>query len=290
MKIVVLGATGMLGDAVVQVFADSSAELFASARALPITGLPDSFTGLELDAEQNDLAYSLANLSSGDFVINCIGIIRTEIDESNASSCARAEHVNAVFPAQLARFAEQRGVRVIQIATDCVYSGKKGHYTETDPHDPADLYGKTKSAGEIASSSMLHLRVSIIGREKRGFTSLFEWVVRQQESATILGYVNHKWNGISAKHFAKLCRAIIEHDLFSAGLRHILPQDEVSKADLVRLIAAHEGRDDLEIYDGRATQDIDRTLSTNSPEFSASVWNAAGFETPPTIAQLVTEI
>jgi dTDP-4-dehydrorhamnose reductase len=137
---------------------------------------------------------------------------------------------------------------------------------------------------------MMHLRVSIIGPEKRGFTSLYDWVARQPRDAQIFGYTNHYWNGIPAKHFGKIAKAIIENDLFEAGLHHLLPSDEVTKAQLVRLIAEHSGRSDLRISDAPSAVGIDRTLSTNRPEFSAGLWRATGYSTPPTIAQLVREI
>jgi dTDP-4-dehydrorhamnose reductase len=181
-------------------------------------------------------------------------------------------------------------VKVIQIATDCVFSGKVGHYSETSEHDPADVYGKTKSVGEVVSPSMMHLRVSIIGPEKRGFTSLYDWVARQPQDSKITGYTNHFWNGIPAKHFGRLAKTIIENNLFEAGVHHVLPADDVTKAELVRLIAEHSGRSDISISDAPAATGIDRTLSTNTPDFSAGLWRAAGYSAPPSIARLVREI
>lgn len=289
MKVLILGATGMLGDAVTQVFSEFDGQVICTSRA-QLTGLDRTIENRVFDADTDELERVAGDLIAGDYIVNCIGIIKTEIDENSPASCDRARRINSDFPARLATFAASRGVKVIQIATDCVFSGKDGHYSETSEHDPADVYGKTKSLGEIVSSSMMHLRVSIIGPEKRGFTSLYDWVARQPEDSKITGYTNHFWNGIPAKHFGRLAKTIIENNLFEAGVHHVLPADEVTKAELVSLIAEHSGRSDISISEAPAARGIDRTLSTNTPDFSAGLWRAAGYSTPPSIAQLVREI
>jgi dTDP-4-dehydrorhamnose reductase len=289
MKVLILGATGMLGDAVSTVFSDFAGKVVCASRR-PMQDLPNSIENRIFDADSNRLEEIANDFEEGDFIINCIGIIKTEIDESSAESCARARRINAEFPRHLADFAQSRGLKVIQIATDCVFSGKSGHYSESSNHDPEDVYGKTKSAGEVVSPAMMHLRVSIIGPEKRGFTSLYDWVARQPEKAKITGYTNHHWNGIPAKHFGKIARAVIENGLFAPGLRHVLPADKVTKSELVRLIADHAARDDIQITDAPASAAIDRTLTSDFPDSSARLWQAAGYSNPPTIAQLVREI
>jgi dTDP-4-dehydrorhamnose reductase len=289
MKILILGASGMLGHAVTQVFTHFAGQVICSSRKA-IEGLAVPLENRIFDTETNDLGEVAGDLEPGDFIINCIGLIKTEIDESSAESCNRAQRINSEFPARLAQFAESRHLKVIQIATDCVFSGKAGHYLESSEHDPDDVYGKTKSAGEIVSNAMMHLRVSIIGPEKRGFTSLYDWVARQAANAKVTGYTNHFWNGVPSKHFGKVALAIVENGLFEAGIHHLVPADEVTKAELVRLIAEHAGRDDIQVTDAPAATRIDRTLATETPEFSEGLWNAAGYLTPPTISRLVREI
>jgi dTDP-4-dehydrorhamnose reductase len=288
MKILILGCTGMLGFAVTQVFSQSNAKVIATARTLSAK-IPPNVEVLQFDAEIDDLESLDFVLESGDFIINCIGIIKSEIDETNPGSRARAIRVNAEFPQRLARFAEARQFRVIQIATDCVYSGRLGGYDENSPQDPVDLYGLTKSQGEVMSANFMHLRVSIIGPETRGFTSLYEWIARQPLGSTIRGFTNHLWNGIPAKHFAKIALAVIEKDLFKSGVHHIVPCDVVSKATLVRLIAKHADRHDLVIVDYETEQAIDRSLRTIS-RVNSALWAAAGYDDLPSIARLVSEI
>jgi dTDP-4-dehydrorhamnose reductase len=289
MKVLILGATGMLGGAVVREFESFSGEVLCSSRARnPLSS--ETTSQILFDVRTDDVSVALSNLGQGDFVVNCIGVIKSEIDESSQTSLDNATLINSIFPQNLARQAEKRGVRVIQIATDCVFSGRLGHYTESSEHDPFDHYGKTKSAGEVLSPSMMHLRVSIIGPETRGHKSLYDWVALQPKNATITGFKNHIWNGIAAKHFAQIARGIIETANFIPGVHHVLPKDEVTKCELVNLIAVHSGRSDLTITEGYASEPINRTLSTNNPEFNSKLWAAAGRETLPSVAELVAEI
>jgi dTDP-4-dehydrorhamnose reductase len=288
MKILILGCTGMLGSAVTQVFSQSNVKIIATARTL-IARIPPNVELLQFDAETGDLDSLDLALESGDYIINCIGIIKSEIDETSPGSRTRAIRVNAEFPERLAQFAEARQLRVIQIATDCVYSGRLGSYDENSPLDPVDLYGLTKSQGEVVSANYMHLRVSIIGPETRGFTSLYEWVARQPKGSEIRGFTNHLWNGIPAKHFAKIALAVIEKGLFNPGVHHIVPSDVVSKATLVRLIAKRADRHDLVIVDYETGQPIDRSLRTVS-RLNSALWAAAGYDELPAIATLVSEI
>jgi dTDP-4-dehydrorhamnose reductase len=289
-KVVILGASGMLGQAVLEQFSEYGAATIATTRVAGQHYLPPETTHIAFDAEIDDLESLSINWSSGDYIINCIGIIKSQIDESNENSVARAYTVNAGFPAKLAKFAEALDLRVIQIATDCVFSGADGRYTEDSEHDPVDVYGITKSLGEVVSPKVLHLRVSIIGRESRGFTSLYEWLVRQPESARVTGYTNHIWNGVPAIHFGRWALAIVEGSKFKSGVQHLIPSDVVSKAELLHLIADHEMRRDLIIENGKAANSIDRSLVTLDPAYNREIWELAGYRQIPSIKQLVAEI
>jgi dTDP-4-dehydrorhamnose reductase len=280
----------MLGQAVSRAFSDFEGEVILSSRSGAIPNSSPDFAQIRFDARADSTSQALSRLDRGDYVINCIGVIKSEIDEQSTESLANATAVNSAFPKALAQQAELKGIRVIQIATDCAFSGKSGHYSESSTHDAQDHYGKTKSDGEVVSNSMMHLRVSIIGPEIRGHKSLYDWVALQPLGAKITGFRNHRWNGIPAKHFAKISRAVIESGLFKSGTQHIVPRDEVTKSELVRLIAQHARRSDLVIEDGLAPDSIDRTLLTENPTFNVQLWAAAGYSIVPSIAELVAEI
>ena len=99
---------------------------------------------------------------------------------------------------------------MIQIATDCVYSGKTGGYNEDSLHDALDAYGKTKSLGEVRSSTFLNIRSSIIGPEINHKVLLLEWFLKQPKGAVLNGFSNHLWNGVTTLQFAELCLTIIK--------------------------------------------------------------------------------
>jgi dTDP-4-dehydrorhamnose reductase len=178
----------------------------------------------------------------------------------------------------------------LQIATDCVYSGNRGHYTEKDSHDPLDVYGKTKSLGEVYAAHMYHIRCSIIGPEPKGHVSLLDWFLRQPRSSSINGYTNHQWNGITTLHFARICQGIIKQDIKLPHVQHLIPADAISKAALLQSFAHEYHCEDVKITPTKATTVIDRTLSTINDSLNKKLWEAAGYNKPPSVPQMVKEI
>ena len=286
--VAVLGTTGMLGNSVVQEFAKFDGELIGSARNKQTDErLAKSFL---LDANSNDLPEPLVELGESDFVINCVGVIKPYIDDNSASSRKNALLINGLFPYLLEALATERGFKVIQIATDCVFSGIKGNYVETDFHDAVDVYGKSKSLGEVPSANMMNLRASIIGPEVGRSTSLFEWVRNQPQNARIQGYTDHHWNGVTAASFAKVCKGIVESQGFVSGVQHLIPGDTVTKSQLVNHIASKTNRQDIEIVDSPSGTATDRTLATTNSGQNLKLWTNAGYKTIPNIFDLVDEI
>lgn len=242
------------------------------------------------DAEQSDEDELVKVLEGASWVINAIGIIKPYIQEDNAAEIERAIAVNALFPHLLAKAATSCGCRVLQIATDCVYSGKKGAYIEDDAHDAIDVYGKTKSLGEVFSDKFFHLRCSIIGPEQKSHVSLLDWFLGQPQAAEVTGFVNHFWNGITTFHFGKLCAGIIKNNLILPHIQHIVPEDSISKAELLRYIAKSFDREDIIIKSTDADTEINRTLSTSDDGLNRMLWEAAGYMQPPTVFSMLTEM
>jgi len=286
--VAVLGTTGMLGNSVVQEFAKFDGELIGSNRNKQTDKrLARSFL---LDANSNDLPKPLVDLGEGDFVINCVGVIKPYIEDNSASSRRNALLIYGLFPYVLEALASERGFKIIQIATDCVFSGIKGNYIETDYHDAVDVYGKSKSVGEVPSANMMNLRVSIIGPEVDRSTSLFEWVRNQPQNAKVTGYTDHHWNGVTASSFAKICKGIVEGQGFVPGVQHLIPRDSVTKSQLVKEIASKTNRLDIEIVDGPSGTRTDRTLATVNAAQNLKLWTAAGYKSIPKISELVDDI
>ena len=252
--VTILGATGMLGSACANLFPDAKTP-----------------TRKEFDALKNEPNFS-------GWVVNCIGAIPQRVTNED-----EMQKLNCDFPRKL----ENSNSRVVQIVTDCVFSGKTGNYSETSVKDPVDVYGKTKSEGENARS--LKIRCSIIGPDKSN-ASLFEWVRQQPLNATIYGYADHFWNGVSTQIFAKLVKGIIDSEFWENATYHFVPKNFVSKFELVKLIAKRTGRNDLIIIKKNTGNSVNRTLSTVYPEVNQHLWELAGYSQIPTIEEIVEEI
>jgi dTDP-4-dehydrorhamnose reductase len=280
-KAFVFGSTGMLGHAVVSELSSAGIHTVTVARA----GADIAF-----DQEKQSVFELALGLEAGDYLINCIGLISHLIDEKDPASRARASNLNSLLPNELAALAESKGAELIQIATDCVFSGSTGNYSEDSPHDASDVYGKSKSMGEVDSPNAMHLRVSIIGKELRGKQSLLEWVIGQPKDSTIPGYTDRIWNGITTKAFGRLIVGIISKDGFSPGVTHVLPADKVSKFELVSMIASSFDRSDISVVPAVSGEEKDLTLATNRPETNRKLWLDAGYPQIPSIKELLGEI
>lgn len=244
---------------------------------------------IRFDAGTDDIRQLLA-ATRYDAVINAIGIIKPYIKDDNREQVERAIRINALFPHALAQAAAMSGSRVVQIATDCVYSGKAGNYTEDALQDAADVYGKTKSLGEVPDSRVTHIRCSIIGPEPKGHVSLLDWFLGQPQGATVTGFTNHLWNGVTTLHFAKICAGIIKSGIALPQKIHLVPTSTVTKAEMLECFSQAYGRNDITINHSEATTVIDRTLQSSNPDLNRQLWQAAGYATAPTVPEMIAEM
>jgi len=279
----VLGANGMLGSRVGLELAEREVSFSQITRK--------SFGNYKLGTSENQDIEKIMGLEkvfgTPTHVVNAIGVVKPRIDESKTDSVLNAIQGNSQFPRNLGTYCEMNSVHLIQIGTDCVYSGVKGGYLESDLHDPTDVYGKTKSLGEFSSEAMTLIRCSIIGRENENKYSLVEWVNSQASEANINGFTNHNWNGVTTKVFGMIAVGIILKNLEPLGKFHLIPKDKVSKFELVNLIKNELDRNDIKVNEFEAKIIIDRTLSTELTDLNARVWESAGFDKPPTISEMV---
>jgi len=295
MKVIVLGASGMLGSMALDYLSgDPNIELAATVRTRNLLEKLQPRTGNTalrlLDAEQCGVKEIAETLGDAEWAINAIGIIKHFIHDDNAAETERAVTVNTLFPHYLSRAAEQTGCRVLQIATDCVYSGRTGHYSEKDEFDPLDVYGKTKSLGEVFSPNVNHIRCSIIGPELKGHTSLMDWFLRQPPGSLVNGYINHQWNGLTTLHFAKICRGIIKNNLKLPHMQHVIPNGSITKAELLQCLAREYRRQDITVKPFKTSPAINRTLATVNESITRQLWQAAGYKEPPSIRQMAAEL
>lgn len=268
-KILILGGTGMLGNAVVSHFADNdnydvtttyrTESVAPAGKTIRFDVLSDSLESLPRDF---------------DYVINCIGIIKPFM----AADPVAAIKINALFPWQLAAWCSDCRSRLIHITTDCVFSGKKGKYVESDLHDALDDYGKSKSLGECTSEAMV-LRTSIIGEEIHKNASLIAWA-KSQRGRSINGFSTHFWNGITTKEYAKACDKIISNDWYEKGLFHIFAEDDVTKLQMMEYFNEKFALD-LTIIE-KKPDPVDRTMRTEKELCSKLEI--------PTVEQMIREI
>jgi len=221
-KVVILGSTGMLGNAVTKEFlSDDSYEAFTSYRKENLKWDEKSFY---FNAGET----SFDKIPRCDYLINCIGIIKPYMKKDLEKNI----YVNSIFPHALSKYCKDNNIKMLHITTDCVFSGKDGKYTEENFHDCLDAYGKSKSLGEVDSS--MTIRTSIIGEEIHSNASLVEWV-KSMKGKEINGFTNHLWNGVTTKQYGIICKTIIKNDLYESGLFHV-HSDDVTKMELVSII------------------------------------------------------
>lgn len=294
-KVAILGVNGMLGSMVLKVFSsDENFEVIASVRTSSsqkeIQKKYPKVKVIAFDAQTvtpEELQKALKGIK---WIINCIGLIKPYIHDDVAQECERAIKINALFPQYLAQAATKNHAQIIQIETDCVYSGKKGNYTESDEYDPLDVYGKTKSLGEAKYPCVIHLRDSIIGPEPKAHVSLMDWFLTQPKNAKVNGFSNHHWNGVTTFHFALLCRGIITNNLKMPEFQHIVAADKPSKAKILLYFAKYFNRQDIKISSIKAPTLINRTLATKNAKLNQKIWKSAGYRQVPTVEQMIKEL
>ncbi len=276
-RVLVLGGTGMLGHKLGQVLGarmetwtsvrdDAAGELAASI--LDPTRMITGVRAEDLPSVERALAQSEATVA-----VNAIGIVK-QAPQANDTEATIA--VNALFPHELAARCRACGVRLIHISTDCVFSGRRGSYRESDLPDAEDLYGRSKLLSELAEEDTLTLRTSIIGRELRGRLGLLEWFLANQ-GGRVRGYSRARFSALSTGVLAELVGDIIERHTNLTGVWHVSskPIDKLRLLELAR--AALEIPVEIEPDD---TLVVDRSLD------STRLQDAIGWTAPSWTAML----
>lgn len=217
-KVLVLGASGMLGHKV-SLFL-SGIEEFQVYNLVYRKKLLN--TDIVCDVNRVERLISIVNQVSPDIIINCIGAL---IHQSE-NKPAEAIWLNAYFPHLLENISTKNNIKLVHVSTDCVFSGAKGNYGENDFKDADDIYGRSKSLGEIYSNNHCTLRTSIIGPElKIDGSGLLHWLLSQ--SGTIKGFTNAIWAGVTTLELSKAILEAINNDL--KGLFHVTNGEKISK-------------------------------------------------------------
>ena len=176
-------------------------------------------------------------LDGARWVINAIGITKPYVHDDDAAQVENAIRINSLFPYEVAACARASGADVIQIATDCVYSGQTGHYRETDQHDPWMSTGRRRAWERSCTRAPIAFAARSLGRNRNLIVFLIEWFRRQPTGAILNGFVNHQWNGVTTLHFARLCAGAIKSGLPMSRLQHVIPAGSISKYELLQVFA-----------------------------------------------------
>tara|TARA_R110000851_G_scaffold138724_1_gene275489 strand:- start:510 stop:1313 length:804 start_codon:yes stop_codon:yes gene_type:complete len=212
MRIVVLGHTGMIGRYCFQYLSQSNREVVGYSRN-------------DFDAREENVEF----IRKDDIVVNCVGIIKPYINKVGIVDTIK---INTIFPHILAERCKLVNARMIHICSDCVYSGAKGQYEETDVCDATDVYARTKM---LVPEDVTVIRTSVIGEDLNSDgVGFLQWLLKQEK---VDGYTNCMWNGMTALQLAKIIETIIKSCELWKGVRHVYSKDSISKHDLCTYVA-----------------------------------------------------
>ncbi|MDC1433206.1 SDR family oxidoreductase [Burkholderiales bacterium] len=271
MKILVLGASGMLGSSVIRVLSmTSSWQVYGTVRSECSKKFFSSEIAVRLlpglDVDQYDTLMQTFIRIRPDVVINCVGLIKQSAD---ADDPLLAIPINSLLPHRLSRLCELTNARLVHISTDCVFAGDKGGYRESDPADAQDLYGRSKFLGEVACPHAVTLRTSIIGHQLTSAHGLLEWFLLQQGQCK--GFTRTIFSGLPTVVLAKIIRDVLIPRTDLHGVYHVAAEP-ISKYDLLKLIANVYGKPIEIVPDNNHVND----RSLNADRFR----DATGYITP----------
>jgi len=257
-RVAILGGTGMAGNVAVNYLSEQGYDVHFTALNAPNTDKSKA-----LDATDIPALSSWLDSVEPDVVFNCIGLLVKESD-------ARAD-IAILLNSYLPRYLEQKytasRVKIIHLSTDCVFSGSRGCYTETDIPDGETVYDRTKILGEIDNDKDLTFRMSIIGPDQNeSGVGLFNWFMSQR--GKIRGFTKAMWTGVTTIELARAVDAAIKQDL--TGLYHLVPDKSIDKYSLLLLLRDGFGRTDIEIepHDEFA---VDKSLVNTRKDFDFEV-------------------
>jgi dTDP-4-dehydrorhamnose reductase len=256
----VLGGTGMLGNAVLRYFASRGEYTVAGSVRSAASGarLPQELQGLLIPSVDVESLDSIARAFAAfrpHVVINCIGLIKQLADVDDPLI---AIPINSLLPHRLARLCSMMGARLIHVSTDCVFSGSRGGYVETDVSDAKDLYGRSKYLGEVDYPHAVTLRTSIIGHELGSAHGLVGWFLAQR--AGVRGYTKAIFSGLPTVELSRVIHDFVLPNDTLRGVYHV-SADAIDKFSLLRLVAKAYEKDIAITPDDAVV--IDRSLDSS---------------------------
>lgn len=234
MRVLILGGDGMLGHRLFKFLRPRHDVRVTLHRPLPayrpfgLFSTENAYAGLDV-IQLERLLEALADFRP-QVVVNGIGIIK---QRAASTESIPSLEINALFPHRLSILCKMIDARLIHLSTDCVFSGKKGNYSEDDMSDAEDLYGRSKYLGEVTDSHCLTFRTSMIGRELSRKQSLLEWFLAQKDA--IRGFRGAVFTGFTTLEISRIIERMIVDYPGASGLYHV-SSEPISKYDLLMLV------------------------------------------------------
>ena len=258
-KVLIIGSKGMAGHIIYNVLKEKTDfEITDIAR-----GNDMHIPTYQLDVTDFSVLTEVINSERPSVVINCIGVLNKDAEERPENAIL----LNSYFPHFLAKLGEHGKFKLIHISTDCVFSGRKGGYTEQSEKDGTGFYAQTKALGEVTYGNHLTLRTSIIGPElKENGIGLFHWFMKQK--GTVKGYRQAYWTGVTTIELAKAIISAIDQNI--SGLHHLVNQEKINKYDLISLFKKQFKKNEAEIIPFDDYK-VDKSLIKTNTDFKYAV-------------------
>jgi len=256
-RILILGSDGMFGHTCSDYLKSLNRyDIYTVSRTW---NWSTNHTALDIRDEEDlrNLEDNIKYAIEPNIIINAIGILvkTSENDPENAI------WINSYFPHWLEKITKNTQTKIIHLSTDCVFSGKKGNYLNTDEPDGIGIYARSKALGEVINKKDLTIRTSFIGSPiKQPSNDLLSWFLRQD--GTVLGYTGALWSGITTLELAKAIDKLINSNI--VGLYHLAPEYNISKYDLLELIQYIWNKQDITLIPDETLKQ-DKTLINSEP-------------------------
>ena len=231
-KVLVLGGNGMAGNMIKTYFEENGYDVYYTQTK---NSRDNKVYLYDIMKNMKKLEKIIAEIKPN-LVINAIGILNKMAEDYKVLAVT----VNSLFPHYVDELSQKYNFKFIHMSTDCVNSGKKGEYIESDTPDATTFYGRTKALGEINNERNLTFRTSIIGPDvNANGIGLFNWFMKQEGS--INGYCNVIWSGVTTLELAKAMETAYKQDL--CGLYFLLNNETINKYDLVNLFKKYMNKE-----------------------------------------------
>jgi dTDP-4-dehydrorhamnose reductase len=271
-RILVLGASGLLGSAVLRVLAVGRGRVVGATRDPEAVRRFAPYLAPHLvttgDLRDFDALVGLLDQETPDVVINCVAASRADRSKPEVMMA-----LFALLPQRLGRFCQTRGIRLVHFSSDGVFSGRRGRYAEDDIPDAEDAYGIAKILGELTGPGTLTIRASMVGPDPVGRSGLLSWFLAQEEECA--GYSRSVFSGLPTVELGRIVRDVILPRPQLSGIYHVAA-NPISKLELLRLIAAQYGKV-IAINDDPSTV-MDRSLDCEAfrraTDYSSADWPA----------------